>query len=223
MSDDYSDDFSRDSKENLGVGKQEFNIDEEVGIDDDKDIDQDINRVGNDSKRLKKPQYYSKEQSDPNVFVSANPFNFKEPDRTTHWKTIDKVDLRNIIGGDIQQLNTVMNELAFSNFNDPAFVNPSKEGRNALQIMQYSLQYFMFTQSEMVNRINTLHKYIQQGREQLTEIKKIEKAQKERIKKHKRVDRKLNEQAMHYEFLIRKFRPDLDPEKLEALHKDMDM
>lgn len=150
-------------------------------------------------------------------------FKFQEPDRTTHWKTIDKVDLRNIIGGDIQQLNTVMNELAFSNFNDPAFVSPSKEGRNALQIMQYSLQYFLFTQSEMVNRINSLHKYIQQGKEQLTQIQKIEKAQKERIKKQKRVDRKLNEQAMHYEFLIRKFRPDLDPEKLESLHKDLDM
>jgi len=116
-----------------------------------------------------------------------------------------------------------MNELAFSNFNDPAFVKPTKEGRNALHTMQFALQYFMFTQSEMVNRINTLNTYIQQGKEQLSQINKIEKKQKDRMKKQKKVDRKLNEQAMHYEFLIRKFRPDLDPDKLNELHQDMEM
>lgn len=109
--------------------------------------------------------------------------------RTTHWKTIDRTDLAGIIGGDIQQLNTIMNELAFSNFNDPQFVNPSKEGRNALHIMQYALQYFMFTQSEMVNRVNTLNTYIQQGKAQLTQMSKIEEKQKDRIKKQKRLDR----------------------------------
>lgn len=143
--------------------------------------------------------------------------------RYTHWKTIDRTDLAGIIGGDIQQLNTVMNELAFSNFNDPNFVNPTKEGRNALHIMQFALQYFMFTQSEMVNRINTLNTYIHQGKAQLEQMKTIEQKQKDRIKKQKKVDRKLNEQAMHYEFLIRKFRPDLDPDKLNELHQDIQM
>lgn len=219
---DYSEDFSRDSGELLG-NKKEIFIDEEVGIPEDKDFDQSINRIDNDSKRLKKPRNPNSENTDPNMFASTNPFTFQIPERTTHWKTIDKVDLRNVIGGDIQQLNTIMNELAFSNFNDPAFVNPSKEGRNALQILQFSLQYLMFTQSEMVNRINTLHKHIHQGKEQLTQIKNIEKQQKERIKKQKKIDRKLNEQAMHYEFLIRKFRPDLDPEKLEEVYKNIQM
>lgn len=116
-----------------------------------------------------------------------------------------------------------MNELAFSNFNDPNFVNPTKEGRNALHIMQFALQYFMFTQSEMVNRINTLNTYIHQGKAQLEQMKTIEQKQKDRIKKQKKVDRKLNEQAMHYEFLIRKFRPDLDPDKLNELHQDIQM
>lgn len=220
MSDNYSDDFSRGSDNILG-NKNDIYIDERVDIEDDRDLDQDVNRIDNNTKRMKKP--HINDQNDQNAFVSNNPFAFKEPDRYTHWKTIDKVDVRNVIRGDIQQLNTVMNELAFSNFNDPAFVNPTKEGQSALQIMQFALQYFMFTQGEMVNRINTLHNYIQNGKEQLNQIKKIEKKQKERIKKQKRVDRKLNEQAMHFEFLIRKFRPDLDPQKLEELHRDINM
>lgn len=143
--------------------------------------------------------------------------------RYTHWKTVDKTDLPGIIGGDIQQLNTVMNELAFSNFNDPSFVSPTKEGRNALHIMQYALQYFMFIQSEMVNRINTLNTYIHQGKQQMDQMSKIERKQKDRIKKQKRVDRKLNEQAIHYEYLIRKYRPDLNPEKLNEIHQNMDL
>lgn len=214
----YSDDFSREEPKG-----QKIFIDEEVEIEGDKDMEREVNRATSDTNKLKKPYDYGQENQDPNVFVASRPFKFQEPDRHTHWKTIDKVDVRNIIGGDIQQLNTVMNELAFSNFNDPAFVKPTKEGRNALQIMQYSLQYFMFTQSEMVSRINTLHKYIEQGKSQLTQIKKVEKTQKEKIKKQKKADRKLNEQAMHYEFLIKRFRPDLDPEKLESLHKDMNL
>jgi hypothetical protein len=221
MSDQYSDDFSRGSDRILADVQKDIYIDEQVEIEDDRDLDQDVNKIDNNAKRMKKPQNYN--QTEQNVFVSKNPFIFQEPDRYTHWKTIDKVDVRNVIRGDIQQLNTVMNELAFSNFNDPAFVKPTKEGQSALQVMQFSLQYFMFTQSEMVKRIGTLHSYIQNGKEQLSEIKKVEKKQKERIKKQKRVDRKLNEQAMHYEFLIRKYRPDLDPEKLEEIHKDINM
>jgi len=219
MSDDYSDDFSRGSNEI--INQKEAYIDQPIKFDDDNQNDQNINRLSNDTRRLKKPVHYGKEDNDPNCFVSTSPFSFQEPDRTTHWRSIDKVDIKNIIGGDIQQLNTVMNELAFSNFNDPSFSEPTKEGRKALQVMQYSLQYFMFTQSEMVNRINALHKYTKTAKEQLEQIKKVEKAQKDRIKKQKRTDRKLNEQAMHYEFMMKRFRPDLDPDKLNDLHHEL--
>ena len=222
MSDNYSDDFSRGSDTLLGkTNKGEIIIDEVVDTHDDRELDQSINRINHSSKRLKKPHYYNKEDVDPNMFVAENPFNFQEPERYTHWKTIDKIDIRNIIRGDIQQLNTVMNEIAFSNFNDPAFVKPTNEGQKALQTMQFALQYMMFTENEMVNRINSLHNYIQTGKEQLKQIKKVEKSQKERLSKQKKVDRKLNEQALHYEFLIKRFRPDLDPEKLEELHQDV--
>ena len=219
--DDYSDDFSREDFNQNG-NKKTFLIDEAVEIEGDKERSQNINRIDNDSKKLKKPQVYSGDE-DHYSFAANSNFQFKEPDHFTHWKTIDKVDLKNIIAGDIQQLNTIMNELAFSNFNDPAFVAPTKEGRNALQIMQFSLQYMMFTQNEIANRIKVLHNYIDQGKQQLTQIRKIENSQKDRIKKQKKTDRKLNEQAIHYEFLIKKFRPDLQPEKLEELHKDLDM
>ena len=102
-------------------------------------------------------------------------------------------------------------------------MNTSTKGQNALQIMQFSLQYLMFTQSEMVKKINSLHTYVETGKDQLKQIKKIEKSQKERIHKQKKVDRKLNEQAIHYEFMIKRFRPDLDPEKLEELQRDINM
>jgi hypothetical protein len=221
MSEEYSDDFSRGSEEIMD--KKHENIDSHIKYEDEKEVEQSINRITNDTKRLKKPKYYGKDDTDPNSFISTNAFTFHEPDHTTHWKTIDKVDLSSIIAGDIQQLNTVTNELAFSNFNDPYLVSPTSEGRKALQILQFSLQYFMFTQSEMASRINTLHSYIKNGKEQLEKIKTVEKIQKEKIKKQKRNDRKLNEQAMHFEFLIRKFRPDLDPEKLQHLHEELNL
>ncbi|CAI2362432.1 unnamed protein product [Moneuplotes crassus] len=220
MSDDYSDDFSRGSELFEKTNKGEIIIDEIQDLDGDRNLQQKLNRSEHNTHRLKQPIDYSNSN---NVFIAENPFVFKEPDRYTHWKTVDKVDVRDIIRGDIQQLNTVMNELAFSNFNDPAFVKPTKEGQSALQTLQFSLQYMMFTQSEMVNRINSLHQYCQNGKEQLQQLKKIEKAQKERITKQKKIDRKLNEQALHYEFLIKRFRPDLDPEKLEELQTDISM
>ena len=152
---EYSDDFSREDLNQRG-NKKTFLIDEAVKIERDKNIDQNINKIDNDSKKLKKTHTYSKDD-DHYSFAATSEFHFKEPDHFTYWRTIDRIDLRNIIAGDIQQLNTVMNELAFSNFNDPSFVAPTREGRNALQIMQFSLQYMMFTQNEIANRIKTLY------------------------------------------------------------------
>ena len=129
MSEDYSDDFSRGSDLLEKNKKVEIFIDEEVVDDqDDRGLEQRINRIDHGSKRLKKPKNFRSGNSGENVFIAENPFKFHEPDRYTHWKTIDKVDVRNIIRGDIQQLNTVNNELAFSNFNDPAFGKPTKKG-----------------------------------------------------------------------------------------------
>ena len=38
------------------------------------------------------------------------------------------------------------------------------------------------------------------------------------MKKYKKQNEEYDDQALHYEYLIRKYRPDLDPEKLRAVH-----
>lgn len=54
-------------------------IDEDEVIEDDKEMDQEINRADNDVKRLTKPKAFNDQNSDPNVFVSSNQFKFQEP------------------------------------------------------------------------------------------------------------------------------------------------
>ena len=46
-------------------------------------------------------------------------FVFKEPDRMTNWRTIDKVSIEDIKRGDIRTLLSVKDELAYTNFFDP--------------------------------------------------------------------------------------------------------
>lgn len=52
-------------------------------------------------------------------------------------------------------------------------------------------------------------------------MKRLEMQQKVQLKKFKKADKKCNEKAVHFEFLLKKFRPDLDPSKLEQLHKEI--
>ena len=94
------------------------------------------------------------------------------------------------------------------------FVQPTKQGKKAIQCMQFGLQYFEFTQQMMVERIHLLHSYIDQAKNQLTQMKKIDQNQKAKLKKYKKQNQEFDDQALHYEYLIRKYRPDLDPEKL---------
>ena len=56
-------------------------------------------------------------------------------------------------GGNIEQLLAIKDELAYSNFLDPVFTHPTKEARQAIQCMQFGLQYFDFTQKALVDRI----------------------------------------------------------------------
>ena len=74
----------------------------------------------------------------------------------------------------------------------------------------------------MVERIHLLHSYIDQAKSQLTQMKKIDQNQKAKLKKYKKQNQEFDDQALHYEYLIRKYRPDLDPEKLWALHAKLE-
>lgn len=39
------------------------------------------------------------------------------------------------------------------------------------------------------------------------------------MRKLRAENRELDEQGLHYEYMVRKYRPDLDPEKLEAMRE----
>ena len=83
--------------------------------------------------------------------------------------------MSDILSGDIRTLLSVKDELAHSNFFDPHFVNPSREGRAAIQCMQFGLQYFEFTQRVMAEKIRVLQTYVEKGRETLETMEVIDK------------------------------------------------
>ena len=82
---------------------------------------------------------------DDNEVLTTEPFEFAEPGELTNWRSIEKVDLSRVVGGELGPLVENIRELAFSNFNDPRMVAPCPEVAKAMQVMQFGLQYLLFT------------------------------------------------------------------------------
>ena len=77
----------------------------------------------------------SKMDFEPDVVPSKQQFVFKEPTKRTNWRTIDSLWIQDIRNGDIRSLIAAKDELAHSNFLDPMFVQPTKQGKKAIQCM----------------------------------------------------------------------------------------
>lgn len=85
----------------------------------------------------------------------------------------------------------------------------SYEGHHAVKIAQFAMQYYLFAQKHLWNKVQTLNSYRLAQSQECDKLKKINSRQKQKLKKQRHLSSKLNEQAIHFEVLIQKMRPDL--------------
>lgn len=77
----------------------------------------------------------------------------------------------------------------------------------------------MFAQRHLTNKVLTLNGYLTTQKAELDKLKNVHAAQKHKIRKQRHLGNQLNEQAIHYEVLMRRLRPDLLERRLKALEQ----
>jgi len=85
--------------------------------------------------------------------------------------------------------------------------------------MQYAMQYYMFAQRHLTNKVLTLNNFLLTQKAELEKLKQANQVQKHKIRKQKHVSDKLNEQAIHYEILIQRMKPEILEKRMKALHE----
>ena len=81
------------------------------------------------------------------------------------------------------------------------------------------MQYYMFAQRHLTNKVLTLNNFLVTQKEQLGKIKQANQVQKHKLRKQKHISDKLNEQAIHYEILLQKLKPDILEKRMKSLHE----
>jgi len=76
------------------------------------------------------------------------------------------------------------------------------EGSQAIRVMQYAMQYYLFAQKHLTNKVLTLNNYLLTQNTELEKLKKVNSVQRHKLKKQRHMGAKLNEQAIHFEVMI---------------------
>ncbi len=71
------------------------------------------------------------------------------------------------------------------------------------------MQYFIFAQKALRQKVDLLHGYVKTQDAELEKLKQILRKERKKFKQMQSYDDHLNEQAMQFEILINKTRPDL--------------
>lgn len=80
----------------------------------------------------------------------------------------------------------------------------------------------MFAQKHMINKVLTLSDYLEQQNQELEKLQNRNHEQKVKIKKERFKSEALNEQALHYELIVQKLRPDILEKRMQAMKKNGD-
>lgn len=91
------------------------------------------------------------------------------------------------------------------------------DGLKALKILQFGMQYYMFAQRHLTSKCTVLHDYLTKQNAELERLEELHRKVKARLRKQRHVGEQLNEQAIHYEVLMRRLRPDILEKRLQAL------
>ena len=109
-----------------------------------------------------------------------------------------------------------MDDIAYCDLKDEGnVVWISKEGLEAMRVMQMSLQYLLSVQKKIGDKVQTVSGYLQAQRQHLAKVEQVHMEQKLKMQRYKNAEHKLNEQAIHYEIMLNKLTQDQLNEKLE--------
>ena len=83
------------------------------------------------------------------------------------------------------------------------------------------MQYYMFVQKQMREKISVLQDYTQKQQEEMDRLQQVFRKKKQVNKDYRALNEKLNDQALHFEIMINRLRPDLlekaQDEPMEAI------
>ena len=103
-----------------------------------------------------------------------------------------------------------MNDILL-NIDQVAFTNLDKErntrwigeeGRKAAKVLQCGIQYYMFVQKQMRDRIAVLQDYAVKQSQELERLQQIYAKKRMTNKRYKQLNEKFNNQALHFEIMI---------------------
>eukprot|EP00347_Sterkiella_histriomuscorum_P016804 403351791 len=203
---------------------------------------QNSNKINN-----KKPFNYEEGEvfmnEEDNPYIPMDP-NFRfiksDPLHKVNWRQINKIDFRQLRygncninlqsaqtyeqqqqqsqGNPLQQMLMQVDDIAFCDLKDEKnIVWISDEGFEAMRVMQMSLQYLLTLQKRVVEKVQTVHSYTMSQKMQLDKLEQYHTEQKLKMQRYKKIDHKLNEQAIHFEIMINKLNKDQLKEKMEKV------
>ena len=91
------------------------------------------------------------------------------------------------------------------------------DGLKALKILQFGMQYYMFAQQHLTGKCTVLNEYLTKQNSELEKLEELHGKLKAKLRKQRHIGEQLNEQAIHYEVLMRRLRPDILEKRLKAL------
>ena len=77
-----------------------------------------------------------------------------------------------------------------------------EEGRKAAKVLQCGIQYYMFVQKQMRDRIAVLQDYAVKQSQELERLQQIYAKKRMTNKRYKQLNEKFNNQALHFEIMI---------------------
>lgn len=94
-------------------------------------------------------------------------------------------------------------DIAYCDLKDEKnYVWISNEGMEAMKVMQLGMQYLLNVQRKMTEKVHQVNAYKESQREQLEKLMDIQAEQKVKMHRYKKLDLKLNEQAVHFEIML---------------------
>ena len=85
---------------------------------------------------------------------------------------------------------------------EESYVWMSKEGMEAMKVMQFGMQYLQSIHRKLHDKASLIHSYWTQQSQQLQKLEEVHTQQKTKMNRYKKVEHKLNEQAVHYEVML---------------------
>lgn len=108
--------------------------------------------------------------------------------------------------GELQPIISNLSSIAHCDLNNERNCSyMSEEGRKAMQVMQCGMQYLLFAQQAMWEKIELLKQYTGRQLETQRALEAKERELKRKVHGYRKLDSKYNEQAIQFEVALRRF------------------